>query len=274
MELAQREAVTGVNRLVCMEFRSCEQGKRADREPSAPVWPEVVDVAGLSLSELRRRLGLIKKSEARLAAMKTAALAEYASRGGEGLARRVALDELQASKQQVRPRGRKQNRGRAGRPGAPTAKRLQHLPPPLRARHARPSRIRGPMGKKQPEKTLITGGPKNGVRSRGPPHRGVVQRRPHRYRQPRAGVHKLPSQHPRRRLGSDPAKRRCLRTQTPTQTPRPPATLAIQTRQALPGNRPIPRNRNQHDSSHRPPAGTPELGPAPTLERLLWIPRP
>ena len=34
--------------------------------------------------------------------MKTAALAEYASRGGEGLARRVALDELQASKQQAR----------------------------------------------------------------------------------------------------------------------------------------------------------------------------
>jgi len=67
-----------------------------------PVWPEVVDVACLSLPELRERLGLIKKSESRLAAMKTAALAEYASRGGEGLARRVALDELQASKQQAR----------------------------------------------------------------------------------------------------------------------------------------------------------------------------
>ena len=73
-----------------MEFEPFEQGKRADREPSEPVWPEVVDVAGLSLSELRARLGLIKKSESRLAAMKTAALAEYASRGGEGLARRVA----------------------------------------------------------------------------------------------------------------------------------------------------------------------------------------
>ena len=85
-----------------MEFRPCEQGKRADRAPTGPVWPEVVDVAGLSLSELRARLGLIKKSESRLAAMKTAALAEYASRGGEGLARRVALDELQASKQQAR----------------------------------------------------------------------------------------------------------------------------------------------------------------------------
>jgi len=34
-----------------------------------------------------------------------------------------------------------------------------------------PSRIRGPTGKKQPEKTLITGGPKNGVRS---PHLGLV----------------------------------------------------------------------------------------------------
>ena len=54
------------------------------------------------MSELRARLGLIKRAEARLAAMKTAALAEYASRGGEGLARRVALDELQASKQQAR----------------------------------------------------------------------------------------------------------------------------------------------------------------------------
>ncbi len=59
-------------------------------------------MAGLSLSELRGRLGLIKGAEARLAAMKAAALAEYASRGGEGLARRVALDELQASKQQAR----------------------------------------------------------------------------------------------------------------------------------------------------------------------------
>ena len=59
-------------------------------------------MAGLSLSELRARLGLIKKSEARLAAMKTAALAEYSCRGGEGLARRVVLEELQASKQQAR----------------------------------------------------------------------------------------------------------------------------------------------------------------------------
>ena len=85
-----------------MEFRPLEQGKRADREPSGLVWPEVVDVAGLSLSELRERLGLIKRSEARLAAMKTATLAAYASRGSEGLARRVALEELQTSKQQAR----------------------------------------------------------------------------------------------------------------------------------------------------------------------------
>ncbi len=70
--------------------------------PSVPVWPEAVDVAGLSLLELRERLGLIKRAEARLAAMKTAALGEYASRGGEGLARRVALEELQTSKQQAR----------------------------------------------------------------------------------------------------------------------------------------------------------------------------
>jgi len=85
-----------------MEFRSLDQGKRADGGPSRAVWPEAVDVAGLSLSELRERLGLIKRAEARLAAMKTAALAAYASRGGEGSARRVALEELQASKQQAR----------------------------------------------------------------------------------------------------------------------------------------------------------------------------
>ena len=85
-----------------MEFMASEQGEWANRPASTPVWPEVVDVAGLSLPELRARLGLIKKSEARLAAMKTGTLAEYSSRAGEGLARRVVLDELQASKQQAR----------------------------------------------------------------------------------------------------------------------------------------------------------------------------
>ncbi len=85
-----------------MEFRPLEQGKRAGCEPCGPVWPEAVDVDVLSLLELRERLGVIKKAEARLAAMKTATLAAYASRGGEGLARRVALEELQASKQQAR----------------------------------------------------------------------------------------------------------------------------------------------------------------------------
>ena len=59
-------------------------------------------MAGLSLLELRERLGVIKRSEARLAAMKTETLAEYASRSNEGLARRVVLEELQASKQQAR----------------------------------------------------------------------------------------------------------------------------------------------------------------------------
>ena len=44
------------------------------------------------------------------------------------------------------------------------ANRLQQLPPPLSTRHAHPSRIRRPMGEKQPEKTLITSGPKK----RGP----------------------------------------------------------------------------------------------------------
>ncbi len=85
-----------------MEFRPFEQGERAAGELVGPVWPEAVDVDVLSLSELRARLGLIKRAEARLAAMKTAALAAYTSRGGEGLARRVALEELQASKQQAR----------------------------------------------------------------------------------------------------------------------------------------------------------------------------
>ncbi len=79
-----------------------EQGERAAGEPSASVWPEAVDVGVLSLSELRARLGLIKRAEARLAAMKTATLAAYTSRGGEGLARRVVLEELQTSKQQAR----------------------------------------------------------------------------------------------------------------------------------------------------------------------------
>ena len=96
------DAVTGVGILVCMEFRPLEQGKRADCKPSGPVWPEAVDVSRMSLPELRQRLGLIKKAEARLAAMKTATLAAYTSRGGEGLARRVALEELQSSKQQAR----------------------------------------------------------------------------------------------------------------------------------------------------------------------------
>ncbi|MCQ3812596.1 MAG: HNH endonuclease [Acidimicrobiia bacterium] len=85
-----------------MEFRPFEQGKRGGCEPLVLVWPEAVDVDALSLSELRERLGLIKKAEARLAAMKTETLAAYAGRGGEGLARRVALEELQASKQQAR----------------------------------------------------------------------------------------------------------------------------------------------------------------------------
>ena len=85
-----------------MEFRPLEQGERAGCGPSGLVWPEVVDVAVLSLSELRERLGLIKRSEARLAAMKAEALVAYAGKGGDGLARRVALDELQASKQQAR----------------------------------------------------------------------------------------------------------------------------------------------------------------------------
>ena len=85
-----------------MEFRPCEQGEQASVGSSGSVWPDAADVAGLSLSQLRERLGLIKRSEARLVAMKAAALAEYASRSNEGLARRVVLEELQASKRQAR----------------------------------------------------------------------------------------------------------------------------------------------------------------------------
>ena len=85
-----------------MEFRPLEQGKRAGCELPGPVWPEAVDVDRLSLFELRARLGTIKRAEARLAAMKVATLAAYRSQGGEGLARRVVLEELQASKQQAR----------------------------------------------------------------------------------------------------------------------------------------------------------------------------
>ena len=104
--------VTIAGMLVCMEFMVDEQ-VRSSAEPvdNVPVntqavdamWPEmVVDVAGLSLVELRDRLGLIKRSEARLAAMKTSVLAEYSRRAGEGSARRVVLEELQASSQQAR----------------------------------------------------------------------------------------------------------------------------------------------------------------------------
>ena len=85
-----------------MDFEPLEQGKRAECEPSGPVWPEAVDVDRLSLSELRARLGTIKRAEARLAAMKMETLAAYRTQGGEGLARRVVLEELQASKQQAR----------------------------------------------------------------------------------------------------------------------------------------------------------------------------
>ena len=94
--------VTGAGILACMEFGVLEQGKRSDSQSCVPAWPEAVDVACLSLSELRQRLGLIKRAEARLAAMKVETLAAYSDRGGDGLARRVALEELQASKQQAR----------------------------------------------------------------------------------------------------------------------------------------------------------------------------
>ncbi|MCY4163680.1 MAG: DUF222 domain-containing protein, partial [bacterium] len=66
------------------------------------VWPGVVDVSGLSLLGLRERLELIKVSEAQLAAMKTSTLAEYKSRVGEGMARRMVTEALQASRQQAR----------------------------------------------------------------------------------------------------------------------------------------------------------------------------
>lgn len=85
-----------------MEFMASEQGKWVDEQVAVPVWPEVVDLAGLTLSGLRERLGVIKKAESRLAAMKTAALAEYARRSTEGMARRMACEELQASRRQAK----------------------------------------------------------------------------------------------------------------------------------------------------------------------------
>ncbi|MCY4257214.1 MAG: DUF222 domain-containing protein [bacterium] len=66
------------------------------------VWPGVVDVSGLSLLGLRERLELIKTSEAHLSAMKTSALVEYKNRVGEGSARRMVTEALQASRQQAR----------------------------------------------------------------------------------------------------------------------------------------------------------------------------
>ncbi len=120
----------GACRLTCMEFelqdRCFEQGQQAG-EPAdgaaggvvsgsvagdavsggvvdggGVVWPGVVDVSGLSLLGLRERLELIKTSEAQLAAMKTSTLAEYKSRVGEGMARRMVTETLQTSRQQAR----------------------------------------------------------------------------------------------------------------------------------------------------------------------------
>ena len=95
-----------------MEFelqdRCFEQGQQAEElaggsaASGGVVWPEVVDVSGLSLLGLRERLELIKVSEAQLAAMKTSTLAEYKSRVGEGMARRMVTETLQTSRQQAR----------------------------------------------------------------------------------------------------------------------------------------------------------------------------
>ena len=85
-----------------MKFVALDQGKQDMWETTEAAWPEAVDVAGLTLSGLRKRLGVIKRAESRLAAMKTSALAEYARRSTDGLARRMACEELQASRQQAR----------------------------------------------------------------------------------------------------------------------------------------------------------------------------
>ncbi|GEM_PF-1512576 len=79
-----------------------EEGKWADGAAGKLVWPEVVDVAGLTLSGLRQRLGEIKGAESKLAAMKATALAEYARRSTDGMARRMACEELQASRRQAK----------------------------------------------------------------------------------------------------------------------------------------------------------------------------
>jgi len=76
--LFQGDIVTGVDILVCMESRYCEQGKRVSGDPSGPVWPEAVDVAGLSLSELRERISA--RSPARCATTSTSSRPMTASR--------------------------------------------------------------------------------------------------------------------------------------------------------------------------------------------------
>ena len=64
----------------------------------------VSDVAEdqLSPQELKSRLAEIRRCESKLAAMKSSALAAYAQRCGEGMARQAAVDELQASRSQAR----------------------------------------------------------------------------------------------------------------------------------------------------------------------------
>ena len=68
----------------------------------AVVCVDAAEVAGLSLSGLRERMGAISRAKSKLAAMQAEALREYTRRGGEGLARRMVTEELQSSRSQAR----------------------------------------------------------------------------------------------------------------------------------------------------------------------------
>ena len=68
----------------------------------AAVCVPVVDVAGLSHSEIRARLGEVRRAESALAAFKARLLAGLSERCGEGIARQAAAEELGASRGQAR----------------------------------------------------------------------------------------------------------------------------------------------------------------------------
>ena len=69
---------------------------------SEAVFVEAVDVLGLCDERLSSRLGVIGRAESRLAAMKSAVLAEVGRRHDTAVAQRVARDELQSSRREAK----------------------------------------------------------------------------------------------------------------------------------------------------------------------------